>query len=122
MSDARPDAKRCPAVKKNGEPCTASAGATGFCVGNSPYAPDARRKGGAATSRAARAAKLIPARLRPVADTLELALQQVHDGSLEPRKATAMAALAGALVKVVTTGELEQRLRALEQRPVDGKF
>ena len=37
-------------------------------------------------------------------------------GKLDPRAASAMASLAGALVRAMTAGELEERLRALEDR------
>lgn len=57
---------------------------------------------------------MLPERLRPIADTLAGALDEVHRGELDPRQATAMAALAGALVRVVTAGEYEERLRTLE--------
>ena len=59
---------------------------------------------------------MLPARLRPIAVMLEEALGEVHHGNLDPRVATAMASLAGALVKVITSGEMEERLRALEVR------
>ena len=36
---------------------------------------------------------------------LERALQEVHDGSLDPRQATAIASLAGAMVKVLQAGQ-----------------
>ena len=45
---------------------------------------------------------------------LEEALRQVHDGILDPRAATAIASLAGAIVRVFTAGEMEERLRILE--------
>ena len=114
MSAARSDAQRCPAIRVDGEPCTAMGGSSGFCVGHDPAAAEARRKGGAATSRASRAARLLPTRLRPVAALLEAALTQVHSGELEPRRASAMASLAGALIKTLNAGELEERLRNLE--------
>ena len=116
MSDARENLQRCPAIKKNGDPCTARATGDGFCIGHSPNALEARRKGGAATSKLNRAKMLMPARLKPVSERLERALEEVHTGELEPRKATAMASVAGALVKVVTSGELEERVRMLESR------
>ena len=47
---------------------------------------------------------------------LEYALGEVHRGELDPRAASAMASLAGALVRAMTAGELEERLRALEDR------
>jgi hypothetical protein len=79
-------------------------------------AQSARRAGGYNSARAARLGKLVPPRLMSVYDRLEEALRQVHQGELEPRIAQAMAALAGALVKVLTSGELESRVRALEER------
>ena len=81
-----------------------------------PGAQEARRKGGHATSGTERAGELPPARLQPVVSILEGALGEVHRGELDPRAASAMASLAGALVRAITTGELEERLRALEAR------
>jgi hypothetical protein len=50
-----------------------------------------------------------------VYDRLETALQQVNDGELDPRIAGAMASLSRAMVAVLTAGELEERVRALEE-------
>ena len=112
--------ERCQALKSDGRPCTAIATVGVYCIGHSEYASEeTRRKGGSATSIASRAARLLPARLRPVADRLELALQQVHEGQLDPRVAVAMASLARALVAVFSAGELEERLKQLEQRLTD---
>ena len=108
--------QRCPAVRKDGQPCSAEARADGFCVGHSPSAQEYRRRGGAATSRGARAQRLLPTRLRPVVQLLENAITEVHDGELDPRRAQAMASLTGALVRVFTVGELEERLRSLEEK------
>ena len=66
--------------------------------------------------KSVRAAKLLPARLQPMVSLLEDALGEVHRGELDPRAASAMASLAGALVRAMTAGELEERLRALEER------
>ena len=93
-----------------------TARASGYCIGHSPGAQDARRKGGHTKSRAERAGKLLPARLQPMVSLLEDALGEVHRGELAPRAASAMASLAGALVRTITAGELEERLRALEDR------
>ena len=57
---------------------------------------------------------LVPPRLLATFDTLETALQEVHTGSLDPRQASAMAAVARAMVAVLTSGELEQRVRDME--------
>jgi hypothetical protein len=107
---------RCRATRRDGRPCTAPAILHGLCVGHSPGAGAARVKGGRATSKRERADKLLPARLRPILDRLERALVQVHEGDLSPGKASAMSGLAGAIVRVYQTSELEERLRALEQR------
>jgi len=69
---------------------------------------EARRKGGHAKSRAERTAKLLPARLQPKVSLLEDALGGVHRGECGPRAASAMAGLAGALVRAMTAGELEE--------------
>ena len=47
---------------------------------------------------------------------LEQAFTEVYTGQLEPRRATAMAALARSMVAVLTGGELEERLRNFEVR------
>ena len=109
-------AQHCVSTRQDGAPCTAQAGASGYCIGHAPGAQDARRKGGHAKSRAERAGKLLPARLQPMVSLLEDALGEVHRGELDPRAASAMASLAGALVRAMTAGELEERLRALEDR------
>ena len=109
-------AQHCVSTRQDGEPCTAQAGTSGYCIRHAPGAQDARRKGGHAASRAERAGKLLPARLQPMVSLLEDALGEVHRGELDPRAASAMASLAGALVRAMTAGELEERLRALEDR------
>ena len=109
-------AQHCTSTRRDGAPCTAQAGTSGYCIGHDPGAVEARRKGGHATSRAERAGKLLPARLQPMVSLLEDALGEVHRGELDPRAAWAMASLAGALVRTITAGELEERLRALEDR------
>jgi hypothetical protein len=76
----------------------------------------ARRKGGHNRSNVARLRGLCPPRLINVFEVLEKALGEVHDGTLAPSRAVAMASLAPAMTRVLTAGELEQRLRDLEQR------
>jgi hypothetical protein len=58
---------------------------------------------------------LCPPRLVGVFDLLEEALSEVHDGQLDPRIAQAMSSLASAMVRVLTSGELEERVRRLEE-------
>jgi O-acetylhomoserine/O-acetylserine sulfhydrylase-like pyridoxal-dependent enzyme len=52
----------------------------------------------------------------PIFDVLETALTEVHEGNLEAKRASAMAAIAGAMVRVLSAGELEDRVRRLEER------
>ena len=114
-SQTREKGERCPALRKDGQPCRALAGASGYCVGHCPDAQQNRAKGGAGTSRGNRAAKLLPSRLRPVADLIEQALTEVYAGTLDARRASALAALAGVMVRIVISGELEERMRELER-------
>ena len=107
---------KCKAVRKDGKPCTARSVRDHFCVGHLPEAQEARRKGGRNSARTARLGKFLPSQLRPVFTALASALEEVHEGSLDPRAASAMASVAGAIVRVITSGELEERMRTLEDR------
>ncbi len=108
----------CRATRKDGQRCRATPTKDGFCLAHSPALADKRRAayalGGRNRARHRRLAKLVPPRLLPVFDLLEEALQEVHAGDLDPRRAQAMASLAGAMGRVLTAGELESRLRRLE--------
>jgi len=111
----------CQASRKDGAPCTAPSTRGGqWCIGHDPALEEtrqqARRKGGHHASNAARAAKLLPARLRPLLELLEESIQQVHSGTLQPSRAQAMASLSNSLIKVFQCSELEERLRVLEKR------
>ena len=57
---------------------------------------------------------LVSLRRIPVFNMLEQAFTEVYTGQLEPKRATAMAALARSMVAVLTSGDLEERLRNLE--------
>lgn len=112
---------RCSGTRLDGLPCQAQALPGGvFCFVHAPDLADkrdqARRQGGQAHSNAARLRGLVPPRLLGVYDKLEAALEEVHDGTLDPKQATAMASLGRALVAVLTAGEMEERLRKLEER------
>ncbi len=113
--------KHCAATRKDGRPCSASvAGETAWCFlhdpAREPERAAARRKGGENRADVVRLRGLVPPRLMGVYDRLDRALTEVHDGSLDSRRATAMAAVARAMVSVLTAGELEERVRALEGR------
>jgi len=115
------DRQRCKATRKDGQPCTAPAVSDGFCIGHCPQAIEARRKGGRNSSKAARFDAMLPARLRPVLDSLETAMTEVYDGSLEPKRAQAMASLARSMVTVMEAGVFEERLLKLEKRLEEDK-
>jgi hypothetical protein len=108
------DRRLCSAVRKDGAPCALLA------VGNADRCfahvanTESRAAGGRAKAHSERAGKLLPARLRPVLDQLLTALDEVHAGSLTPQQGSAMSALAGAVVKVMSAGQFEERLRDLE--------
>ncbi len=112
--------KRCKSKTQAGEPCRGIALEDGYCFSHSPALAkkrfEARAKGGKNSARAARLKRLVPPRLIPVFDRLEKALVEVHTGELESKQASAMAALARAMVAVLTSGELEERLRNVETK------
>jgi hypothetical protein len=44
------------------------------------------------------------------------ALDEVHAGTLDPKQASAMASLAGAITRAYGVGVLEERVQALEEQ------
>jgi hypothetical protein len=105
------DGPTCPAPTKTGKPCHGIPAESGYCFAHDPATKEkreaARVKGGENSSHAARLEKLLPSRLRPTFDRLEAAMKEVHEGRLDPRRATAMASVAGAMVKIIKAGEQE---------------
>ena len=63
----------------------------------------------------------MPRRLRPVFNLLARAMVETYEGQLNPRQANAMSSLAGAMVRTLTAGEMEERLRVLEERAARGE-
>ena len=115
------DRTPCKATRANGERCKSPAvRSSGYCWAHDPGGAEARqearRAGGKAKSRAARLDRLMPATLRPVVGLLLDAIEEVHHGELPPARATAMAALASAAIRVYEVVEIEQRLDALEHQ------
>ncbi len=110
----------CRATRKDGSPCRAVATRSGLCLAHDPDLEakrhQARRQGGYNKARAARLGNLVPPRLQTVYNSLEKALGEVHEGEIDSRVATAMASVAGAMVRVLTSGELEERVRNLEEK------
>ena len=75
---------------------------------------NARRKGGRNRSSAVRLRGLMPPRLTPAFDQLEVALADVLAGELDPKQATAAAAVARAMATLLSVGEMEERMRRIE--------
>jgi hypothetical protein len=121
MAEAhRSGPKRCAGQRKDGTPCGAAVmGAGTLCYAHDPARAterdQARRKGGTNSATRARLDRLVPATLRPMIGSLLDALDEVHAGTLDPRQASAMASLAGAITKAYGVGVLEERLTALEE-------
>ena len=57
MSTPPSNSQQCQATRRDGQPCTAGAGAAGRCIGHRPEAAAARSNGGKGRATAARAAK-----------------------------------------------------------------
>src|SRR6188472_2003774 len=101
------DTARCRGTRQDGTPCQApphTIGANGYCWAHDPTRREerhaARVKGGQGKATAARAAKLVPVVLRPVLDGLLEVFEEVKGGDRDPRTATALATIAGAIVRV----------------------
>lgn len=110
---------RCPARRKrDGQPCTGKQTASGFCVAHDPRANEWRKQGGAASSTANRAAKLMPSRLRPLVEKLEATFDELYSGDrprpAQLRAAAIMATVAMAIAKLIQVGEYEARIQQLE--------
>jgi hypothetical protein len=60
--------------------------------------------------------KLLPLRLVPIFQRLEQVFLKLDAGEYDRQRATAMATVAGMLIKIVQAGEFEERLRIIEQQ------
>lgn len=113
------ESNRCEAKRADGQPCRAQALPSGYCWAHDPRLADkrarARRQGGKNSAKVVRLRGLMPGRLVPAFQALEKSLTELHDGALDPRVATAMAAVARAMCALAQTGELEERVRLLER-------
>lgn len=114
-----PKHPHCGAPRRDGQACTAPGlMPSGQCFAHDAGTQEARviarRQGGHNRATHVRAQHMMPARLKPVWAKLEGALANVENGTLDVKRAHAMAAVARAMVAVLTAGELEERLRRLE--------
>lgn len=117
---------RCKGIKPDGTRCQSFRGRRGFCWQHDPKVTASMRhaavqKGGRNTSVRARTERMLPPRLRGVFEHVEKALTEVYDGTLAPARAQAMASLAGAAVRVLEAGELEEKIRKME-KAAEGDF
>ncbi len=112
--------ERCTGTNRDGKPCSAQAWRGGLCRWHHPDLAGERAawraKGGERRSNASRARKALPKHLQGLLDTLYDAAEGVHNGEYDPKRATALAGLARAIVLVNEHGDLAQRLAALEER------
>lgn len=121
LGDKTPNGSpRCKGVRPDGKRCRAFQGRRGYCYQHDPKVTDAMRHrsrslGGKNTSTVARSERMLPPRLRGVFSHVERALLEVYDGTLAPARAQAMASLAGAAVRVLEAGEMEEKVRRMER-------
>lgn len=114
--------QRCNGTNKAGERCNGKAlPGSAYCIAHDPAKivtmADARRKGGAARSNAARARKQLNAatgRADVAARVLD-AMAKVEAGEMAHGPANAIANLARAYVAVIGDTEIQERLEALER-------
>ncbi len=110
----------CQATRKDGRPCdTRIVGDAPYCFGHDPALREeraaARRRGGQNRVTARRLSRLMPLHLVPVFETLRGVLDDVVADRIEPKNAAAAASVARAMVAVLQHGEIEERLRRLEE-------
>ncbi len=114
--------KQCRTIKRDGEPCQAAARDTGFCfmhdlsLGAEKAA--ARRKGGLQRLTPSVADKsLVPTQVRSiesVLSVLDYALQETLALSNGVQRGRLIVSIAHGYIEALKTGELEQRLDAIE--------
>lgn len=111
----------CHALRADRSPCRSPVVlASGYCHLHDPDRTDssraARARGGKGRARLARAERLVPSTLRPLLASLLAAVDETRQGTLDPRTASAMAALAGAICRVYQAGVVEQQLADLQRQ------
>jgi hypothetical protein len=76
----------------------------------------ARVEGGRNRSRIARVERLVPTTLRPVLSLLLDVLEETRRGEMDPKVASAVASVAGAIVKVYSSATVEQQIADLQDQ------
>ncbi len=114
--------KQCEAVRKNGEPCNASANESGFCFTHNPEFSQeraiARRKGGLQKAAPHFADEnLCPKRVRSIESVLavlDYALQETIGLSNGIQRGRLLVSITHGYIEAIKVSELEQRLDAIE--------
>jgi len=112
----------CRATRRDGEPCRAKAGPSGYCFGHDPGLAqrheEGRSMGGRNRATVARVGKLFQGdgEIVDVLSLLKTALVETYAGALDARAAGALASLSNALVRMHEIGTLELRIKVLEGR------
>ncbi len=116
-----PERDRCESPTKRGERCRMAAlPGRKYCLSHDPdpatraRVRDGQITGGRNSARLARAVAKLPPDLRHVYDRLAQALDDLQAGTLEPGRATAMAAVARAIVAVLDAAASLERIADLE--------
>jgi hypothetical protein len=98
-------------------------GSSGYCFVHDPaliaQRTAANQKGG---EHSAQVSRLRRSRLSDVLDRLHDAMQEMNSEKFDHVKAAAMASVARAIVAVMEAGEMEERLRILEDRNKQSKY
>jgi hypothetical protein len=121
------NSSRCQQLRRDGHRCQGPARPSGFCFAHDPALREERKaasaRGGQNKSKAVRAQKLLPNDLQALDKVLAQAIDGVYAGHLLPNRGSAIAALAGARVRVREIGlklaeqsELLDRISRLEER------
>lgn len=106
----------CEALCRDGSPCQGRPVlGSPYCVAHHPDSGSWRTRGGHNSSKVARLQKFIPRQLGAVYGTLSDALEEIHKGELEPKKGSAMASVAGSMLRIYEVAAIEERLNRIEE-------
>jgi hypothetical protein len=120
-------AQKCRKRNKNNKPCGAPAGPNGLCAihANPERAKELGAKGGRGNRHVSADPPELPLSAPRDAAEVKLALGRimadVHNGKLEPRRATTAVYAATAFMRALETSDLETRVKTLEEKANDTK-
>lgn len=106
---------RCHGIRAAGGRCQGFAGKSGYCFFHDPGRSDEEKfKARSISGPGNRLVKLMPPRLRPVFEDLVNAMKDLREGRMTAAQASALSALATASVRVLMSGEMEERQRRID--------